>query len=306
MPQLCDNTYRQSLGESLSQVLHAHGVELGKLPVSPARQFLHIVSPFSVGTNSQAERIQALTFAAMQQSVNFIEANNKGNTARPNVRFRSAVMPQDMTFSMRFFPDTVSLSRSIMDVGAFQVPRALPLLFDLIEAALVEDVDTVIFTNVDIIPLPHFYSAVSKLFECGFDALVINRRTIDGEFDDPSLLPLLLADYGRPHEGHDCFVFNVKAARQFIRTSACVGAGAVMRGLIYNMVAQATRMLILTDVHLTCHIGDDKTWASPDLQDYVHHNKNEAIALLRKLIAANPERFNAFRDAFPRPGTQLT
>ena len=76
-------------------------------------------------------------------------------------------------------------------------------------------------------------------------------------------------------------------------------AAAVMQGLIYNMAASATRMLILTDVHLTCHLGDDKTWASPALEDYIHHNWDEAIALLRQLAPAHPDRFTAFCEALP-------
>lgn len=71
-----------------------------------------------------------------------------------------------------------------------------------------------------------------------------------------------------------------------------------MLGLIYNMVA-STRMLILTDVHLTCHLGDDKTWASPAIEDYIHHNWDEAIALLRQLAPAHPDRFTAFCEALP-------
>ena len=299
MPHLCDNTYQQSPGESLHNILLANGFSSDNPPVRQSRRFRHIVNPFSAGPGSQAQAMQALTFAAMQQAADCVEGNPTDGAVRQDVRFRAAAMPGDIDFAKRFFPDTVPLSRSILDVRTFEVPRPLPLLFDLIEAALGDDVDTIIFTNVDILPLPHFYAAISRLLDYGFDMLVINRRTIDAACPDPSLLSLLFADCGRRHEGHDCFVLSVAAIRRFIRTNACVGAAAVMRGLIYNMVASATRMLILTDVHLTCHLGDDKTWASPALEDYIHHNWDEAIALLRQLAPAHPDRFTAFCEALP-------
>jgi len=112
-------------------------------------------------------------------------------------------------------------------------------------------------------------------------------------------LPLLWADPGRPHEGYDCFVFGAAAARRFLRNDAVVGAGGVMRGLIYNLVASARRLLILTDVHLTCHVGDDKEWGRPELRDSIEHNWREAVAVLRPLAAAQPERFADFCANLP-------
>ncbi len=63
--------------------------------------------------------------------------------------------------------------------------------------------------------------------------------------------------------------------------------------------ATAAQMLILTDVHLTCHIGDDKTWTRPALRVYIDHNWQEAIAVLRRLAAVAPDRFSDFCAALP-------
>lgn len=169
----------------------------------------------------------------------------------------------------------------------------------IIAAAADGGVDHLILTNVDICPLPHFYLAVSRLLDYGFDALIINRRTVADCGTSADQLPLLWADPGRPHEGYDCFVFGAAAARRFLRNDAVVGAGGVMRGLIYNLVALARRLLILTDVPLTCHVGDDKEWGRPGLRDSIEHNWREAVAVLRPLAAAQPARFADFCANLP-------
>jgi hypothetical protein len=298
MPRLCDNAYQQSAGEPLLDVLLAHGLDLEAPAAALPRRMRHVVSPFAASPGSQAERTQTLTFAAMREAAAFAAGDSAGQIPL-DVGFRAAVLADEFSFAKRFFPDTVALPRSASDLRAFQVPRPLPLVFDVIEAAVDDGCDHVILTNVDICPLPHFYRAVARLLDHGFDALIINRRTLADGAADPSLLPLWCADPGRLHEGYDCFVFSAAAARRFVRNDACVGAGGVMRGLIYDMVASAARLLILTDVHLTCHIGDDKTWTRPELRDYIDHNWQEAIAVLRLVAAANPDRFAAFCAALP-------
>lgn len=298
MPRLCDNAYQQSAGEPLRDVLLAHGLDLeAPVPALP-RRIRHVVSPFAAAPGSQAERIQSLTFTAMREAAAFAADANAGQVPL-HIGLRAAVLAGDVTFAQRFFPDTVPLARSAADLRAFQVPRLLPLVFDVIEAAVDDGCDHVILTNVDICPLPHFYRAVARLLDLGFDALIINRRTLADGAADPSWLPLWCADPGRIHEGYDCFVFSASAARRFVRNDACVGAGGVMRGLIYDMVATASRLLILTDVHLTCHLGDDKTWTRPELRDYIDHNWQEAIAVLRLVAASIPDRFADFCAALP-------
>lgn len=296
MPRLCDNTYQQAVGEPLRDVLLAHGLDLDAPAAAVPRRMRHVVSPFTA--TGLADRIQGLTFAAMRQAAEFAALPGQG-LAPPTVDFRAAVLAADVPFSSRFFSDTVSLARSAADLRPFQVPRPLPLVFDVIDAAVDDGCDHVIITNVDICPLPHFYRAVARLLDLGFDALIVNRRTLAEGAAEPSLLPIWCADPGRLHEGYDCFVFSVAAARRFVRNDACVGAGGVMRGLIYNMVGTAARMLILTDAHLTCHLGDDKTWTRPELRDYIDHNWDEAVAVLSRLAAERPDRFAEFCTSLP-------
>lgn len=296
MPRLADNAYQQAPGESLRDVLLAHGLDPLMPPDTHRRRLRHVVNPFAPPPGSPAAGVQATTFAAMQGARRFAAAA----AIPPEVGLRAAVLAADRDYAGGWFADVHTLDRSAADSDLFRIRRPLPFLFDVIAAGDGGgDVDYLILTNVDICPLPHFYLAVSRLLDHGFDALVINRRTVADCGTVAAQLPLLWADPGIPHEGYDCFVFGAAAARGFLRNEAVVGAGGVMRGLIYNMVAAARRLLILTDVHLTCHVGDDKEWGRPEFRDTIEHNWREAVAVLRPLAAAHPERFADFCANLP-------
>jgi len=99
----------------------------------------------------------------------------------------------------------------------------------------------------------------------------------------------MYSDYGVIHEGFDCFIFPVAMFRQFITNHACVGAGLVMRGLLYNLAAHATNMLVLRDCHLTFHLGQDRAWQVPELKDYTEYNRANAADVANKL-SAHPEK----------------
>jgi hypothetical protein len=80
------------------------------------------------------------------------------------------------------------LKRVVTVVARFAIPRALPLLFDIIDAGLsapapqnpgTHSVEFVILTNSDIHLQPPFYRVVGELIRRGYDVVTINRRTID-------------------------------------------------------------------------------------------------------------------------------
>lgn len=196
------------------------------------------------------------------------------------------------------FTRSADLTRDARTLGKFGVPRPLPLLFDVLDR-LSEQTPSdgyMIFTNADICLKPQFYRAVRELLGNGFDALVINRRTVppDHAFAQGSVLAQ--AETGLPHPGYDCFVFRRDHYERFVRNDALIGIPGVARGLLFNMVAQAERMLILRNVALTYHHGDDRTWRSPDLEDYATFNKVESRAVWQSLCADEKtgERLSTF------------
>jgi len=177
------------------------------------------------------------------------------------------------------------LTRTILDLRGFNVPRHLPLLFDIIErgAHSAYSEGFLVFTNADICLMPHFYHSVRHVLARGVDCLVINRRVVGQLSTYGSERHIATSEVGTRHAGFDCFVFPVAWVKRFIYTDACVGAGAVMRSLLYNLVAQAKRMLIMRAAHLTYHFGDDGAWAESKLMDYVAFNRDQARSVLSRL-----------------------
>jgi hypothetical protein len=294
MTQLSQNVHVQMQGESLYAAC-----EQSHQNARARHRFLHVTNPFFAAPGSEDEKIQRLTFHTIGMAQSFVPVDTAKLVA---VTFPQEAVPLPPNVS-----HLPSLKRSVLDVGSFKMPRRLPLLFDVLACglAIAEDRDYVIFTNVDICLTPYFYGSVQRILNLGFDTLIVNRRTIPKYGLDPQLLPLMLADYGKIHDGFDCFVFPKRLFAQFVKSEVCVGAPDVMRALIFNLVALSERLLILRDAHLTFHLGDDKAWANPELRDYHEHNRRcsqEALAghcdnprrrdLLSKFCVAHREKYS--------------
>jgi hypothetical protein len=161
--------------------------------------------------------------------------------------------------------------------------------------AVADDQDYIVFTNVDICLMPHFYGALQRIINLGFESLIINRRTISKYGLDPQLLPLMLADFGRAHEGFDCFVFPRRLFDRFVQSNVCVGAPDVMRALIFNLVALSESVLILRDTHLTFHLGDDKSWLTPEIIEHHEHNRRCSQDVLTG-HSSDPQRRDLLRS----------
>ncbi len=284
MPKLCDNVWFQNVGEPPAEFLSREVQGL------PTRQYVHVCNPYH--PHGLGDKTQEVTYAAMHRA--------RAASERDGIRVEllGAVFPQDEIYGAQFFDRTFPLERSAIDIKPFDVARPLPLLFDVLFGAQNSEADYVVFTNVDICPVPHFYCSLDAMLARGYDSLAVNRRTLTGWPVDPNLVGLMALDQGRPHEGYDCFVFPREWMARFSRNKAVLGAAGVMQSLIYNLVANAKNMLFLGDVHLTWHLGDDKAWAAPHLRDYVEHNWTEAITTLHALASTSPRRFSDFCDNF--------
>jgi hypothetical protein len=292
--QLCDNTWLQAVGEPVA------GLLAQATSAAPSRRFVHLCNPYGKARTKTEILTQEVTYAAMHRAREF------GPNDKSTVEFLGAVFPGDEDYALEHFDRTFQLQRSAKDVKAFGTERPLPLLFDILRGAEGSVADFVVFTNVDICPVPHFYRSIEALLNHGFDALVINRRTITGWPVDPGLIDLMAMDPGCPHKGYDCFVFPREALARFVTGNAVVGAGGVMQSLIYNLVALSQRLLFLSDVHLTYHLGNDKVWTAPHLRDYVEHNWTEAMRVLHQLATARPARFRDFCRTFRDSRTEVT
>lgn len=254
----------------------------------------HIVNPVEVAATADLSLAQRITFETMRRARRY--AAGEVDVALYATRYaedRPAVPPD--------FLHTPDLERSVLDVGSFRRPRKLPLLKDVLQRLYgATDAEYLIYTNVDIGLLPHFYVTVHRLIEAGYDAFVINRRTIPRSYTQLREIPLMYASAGRPHRGWDCFVFRRAAFPQFDLGEVCIGAPRAGLALLANLIVQADAFYEFKQLHLTFHRGDDRTWNARAVGDYAAHNTREVIALLRRL----EQRYGPFDRRTP-PGRFL-
>jgi hypothetical protein len=284
MPKLTENVFVQSPGESLLGILNARNREVSTPPASGKYKLVHIINTYRTPPESLEAKVHQATFTSMQTARTFTGDKHE-------VNFTSVQFPEDRDIVPAVFHTAGNLDRSVLDIATFRVPRKLPLLFDILKLGVATAGNTgyVVFTNADINLMPQFYDCIGRIIDYGFDVIVVNRREIPHYSADTDMLALMYSDYGVIHEGFDCFVFPVEMFSQFISNHACVGAGLVMRGLLYNLAAHANNMLVLRDCHLTFHLGQDRAWQAPELKDYTEYNRANASEIIDKL-STHPDK----------------
>lgn len=238
----------------------------------------HIINPVTVDDSSDLFVAQRVTFETMRMARDFAMDLVKVSLFTAQYREDRALVPE-------WFQPTPDLERSILDIVTFRKERELPLLVDILNRlyTAVPDADYMIYSNVDIALMPHFYLAVNRFVEAGYDSFVINRRTISGSFNGIEDIPLMFSETGEQHPGHDCFVFKRNIYPRFILGDVCIGINWVGRVLLWNLIGHSQNFREFKDTHLTFHIGNDKSWKSDDYFDYAGHNKQEALNVLVEL-----------------------
>lgn len=230
-------------------------------------KFAHIINPVNAPAGSVLAAVQPITFESLRVASDFARG-------KVDVKLYAVGYNEDR----RVIPDYVEilpdLERSVLDFGNFSPKRKYPLLVDVLQAAYnAEEATHIIFSNMDIGLLPHFYPAVKSIVEkqqC--DALLINRRGISIQYKSTDELPLMYADYGVPHPGFDCFVFERALFKKLILEQICVGVSFSEVALLHNFVAFARKLILEDKLHLTFHIGTEVM--PPLLADYYKHNRN--------------------------------
>lgn len=243
------------------------------------RTIAHIINPVIVGESSDLFVAQPITFETMKIAREFARG-------KVDVAFFSAQYPEDRGFVPPEFQLTPDLDRSILDVGTFQKKRKLPLLKEILDRLYeASDAEYFIYTNVDIALMPHFYVAVNQFMESGHDALVINRRTISNRYQTTDEIPLMYAEVGKPHEGHDCFVFRRDVYPQYRLGLGCIGIAYADTALLWNLAARAKNFKEFKNEHLTFHVGpgNDQAWQGKENDAYRIHNKRELLAVMAEL-----------------------
>ena len=239
-------------------------------------QLAHIVNPFRAPEGSEFRWAQPITWHTMRTARDFA-------AREVDVALFTAQYAEDRSMVPDGFTATPDLTRSVLDVGQFKGRRRLPLLVDILDRLYdATEAPWLIFTNIDIAVMPHYYLTVSRLIQSGQDAFVINRRTVSDEYQAVEQIPLMYALIGVPHEGHDCFVFGRDVYRQFRLGLVSVGAPWVGRVLLWNLLRYSQRFEEFKAHHLTFHLGVTD-WASAVHSEYAAHNQRELQKVFARL-----------------------
>jgi hypothetical protein len=294
--QLMSNVVIQRPGEPLGAVLDF--LRASDVATHDARgvRLVHVVNPFAQPGNRAHEESQRVTFAAMERAASL---------AGPGVAQVSVTVPRDRDVAPASFVRGGDLDRTVLDLRSFGVRRPLPLLFDILDrgAAVTGPEDYLIYTNIDICPMPTFYVAVRELIGFGFDAITVNRRTVTDAAGYREFPALAAAEIGTDHGGFDCLIFRRALYDAFVRCDVCIGAPPVARALLFNLVVHCRRMLMLKHVHLTFHLGDDRPWGEQAVADYADFNVAEVRGLMAAL-SRDPVKLASlaeFCDKHPEP-----
>jgi hypothetical protein len=233
------------------------------------RKISHIVNACVADKTSDLVVAQPVTFETMRIAKEF--ASDTVNVDLCAIKSRNEDLCIPIEF--RILPD---LQRSILDIKNFTMQKKLPLIRDILDTLHENsNADYFIYTNVDIALQPGFYIYVNKLIDDGYDAFVINRRTITKEFSEISDIPLMCAEVGDIHPGYDCFVFRRDVYPDYRLGNACIGIGHIGQMLIANLICNAKRFKLIKHAHVTFHIGDDRAGKIPEFQDMRDHNWSE-------------------------------
>jgi hypothetical protein len=285
MPWLTPSVFKQVPGEAL--ICLPRLADRGQ----PLR-FRHIVHAYDDRELPANTAVQAITFRTMRDAIAY---------AGPELPVTAVAVtyPDDA----HLVPDGIErappLCRHAADVADFKIRRPLPLLFDILGNGLVDASgasapgggDYIVHTNSDIHLQPYFYKVLAELIGQGWDAITVNRRTVGADPEQRDFSTLFMADAGADHPGFDCFVFPAHWFAGFAQSRSCCGASYVMRGLLYNLVARASRMLMLSNAHMTFHLGDDRKWEAAAYGEYEDFNLAEARNVLRA-YAGDSEAFS--------------
>lgn len=245
---------------------------------SPPFSFAHLVNPVKVAPASDLYTAQPVTFESMRR------ARDRAAAEGLSVTLLSAQYPEDRERVPDGFTPTPDLDRSSADIGAFRVPRKLPLFADLL-ARLYQGspADILVYTNVDIALQPDFYLVLAGWLAGGTDAAVVNRRTVAADPDRARDLEWLAAQPGERHRGYDCFVFRRGLLADVDFGRLLIGVAGFGKTVVAALSSLDPRFRLEKDAHLTFHINNDRPWRDEALDDYWRFNLAEGRQALDRL-----------------------
>ncbi|MBS1617016.1 MAG: hypothetical protein JST76_00750 [Bacteroidetes bacterium] len=208
----------------------------------------HIINPVKAPAATELAIVQPITFESMRTARDF--------AAGVDVALFSTSYPEDQEIIPGYLLPTADLERSVRDVAGLERKKKLPFIKDILQRLYdSSNAEWLIYTNADIGLMPYFYTAVAQMIQQGHDAILITRRRISGRYDSVAQLPEIYAEIGGSHPGYDCFVFHRDLLPRFVLDGICIGVPFIEVSMLHNIVATATSLRHVDDMHLTFHIG---------------------------------------------------
>ena len=206
---------------------------------------LHLINPYTV-RDDHAKALMELTFEslaiALQNCPDELEIQILGVTDK-----REAI---DLPNFIQQQPSTL---QTLKDIYPGQISLAFPLMQDLLNVALSQEFDYLIYSNMDIILQPYFYRYLATQLP-EHDALVINRRRL-ADRKPLAELAQLQSELGWSHPGFDCFVLERTLVEQFDFGQICIGVPFIESAFTHQIAAFANKPKFVLDAHLTLHVG---------------------------------------------------
>ena len=247
----------------------------------------HIIHPVIVKPPSDLIIAQPITFETMRIAREFAEGKAEVTLLATQYADEERI-PLPGCFTR--VPD---LTRSVADTKEFKEKRKLAMIKDLLDLVYEHSrADYLVYTNVDIALQPYFYTVVADIIRQGYDAFVINRRSIPATYTRPEEIPLMWAETGTKHPGFDCFVFHRNHYKNLVLGEICIGTTKIGVTIITNLICRAENFKLFEDLHLTFHIGEVREWEARRFNEYVEHNEKQALAILTGLKTSHPHRFD--------------
>lgn len=230
----------------------------------------HIINPYI--SDDYNNKILDITLKSIINSIDCVKYNDL------DVGVFYTCYEEDLPIMNKYkeFKQLTLLNRSVLDIKDFNIPRKLPLVFDILDKFKEIDADYYIYTNIDIHLTKDFYNKVYEYIISGFDGMTINRVTIfNDNLNDINIDDLYnMVDNGEFHPGLDCFVFKKETLEKIPRVDFCIGINYFDKYLYYSLHKYSQNSLHLLKSKLTFHIGDDRDWLNDKFQDYRDYNRS--------------------------------
>lgn len=236
----------------------------------------HIINPFEPKIDSDLFKAQALTMQSMIKAKN--NAPDDAQVSLYAVHFEDEDVQLQVDFERLPY-----LEKSVQDKCNFTNQLRLPLISEILKKGTALDADYIIYTNIDITIMPHFYSRVAELVADGTEGLIINRRRISERHFNHSELDKMELDKGLSHPGFDCFVIKNNLIDRFELADICIGVPYIGIAVSQNMFAFCESLKLITDEHLTYHIGLE-IFKKRAPKEYVRYNRNEFHKVMKYLL----------------------